>query len=91
MPDEIVESNTTSKDRVWQTFFDGAARMGQREKVIVGAKVVCISPEDDVLPFVYSLTKPCSNNVAEYNAVIIRLQIAEDMRVLKYLEVYGDS
>lgn len=63
--------------------------MIQREKVITGGGIVFISSENDVLPYAYLLTKPCSN-VAEYNALIIRLQIAEEMWV-KYLEVYGDS
>lgn len=32
IPDEIVEANTTSRDGVWQMFFDGIARMGPKGK-----------------------------------------------------------
>ena len=32
----------------------------------------------------------CSNNVAEYNALLIGLQLAHEMGV-RYLETYGDS
>jgi len=34
--------------------------------------------------------KSCSNNVAEYNALLIGIQLAEEIGVKK-LEVYGDS
>jgi len=33
---------------------------------------------------------PCSNNVVEYNALLIGIQIANDIGV-KNLEAYGDS
>ena len=34
--------------------------------------------------------EPCSNNVAEYNALLIGLQLAQQMGVW-YFEAYGDS
>ena len=52
--------------------------------------IVFISQQNLVLPRVFSLTEPCSNNVAEYNALLIGLQVAHEMRV-RYLEAYGDS
>ena len=36
------------------------------------------------------LSEQCSNNVAEYQALIANLQMAFDMKI-SYLEVYGDS
>jgi len=36
------------------------------------------------------LTAPYSNNIAEYNALLIGLQLAHEMRV-RYLEAYGNS
>ena len=45
---------------------------------------------DHVLPRAFSLTESCSNNVAEYNALLIGLQLAHGMEV-RYLEAYGDS
>lgn len=71
-------------------FFDGAVRMSQRRKIIAGAGVEFISLESDVLPYAYSLIEPYSNNVAEYNALIIVLHISEEIG-LKYLEAYGNS
>jgi len=52
--------------------------------------VVFISPENHVLPRAFSLTEPCSNNVAKYNAFLIGLHLAQQMGV-QYLEAYGDS
>lgn len=62
-------------------FFDGAARIGQSGEDIVGVGIGFILLKSDVLPYAYSLIEPCSNNVAEYNALIIGLQIVEEMGV----------
>jgi len=43
-----------------------------------------------VIPRVFSLTEPCSNNVAEYNALLIGMQLADEIGV-KNLEAYSDS
>ena len=71
-------------------FFDGASRIGPKGKIIAGVGVVFISPQNHVLPRAFSLTESCSNNVAEYNALLIGLQLAHEMGV-RYLEAYGDS
>ena len=42
------------------------------------------------IPRAFSLTESCSNNVAEYNALLIGLQLAHGMGV-RYLEAYGNS
>ena len=62
-------------------FFDGASRIGPKGKIVVGVGVVFISPQNHVLPRAFSLTEPCSNNVAEYNALLIGLQLAQEMGV----------
>ena len=49
-----------------------------------------ISPQNYVIPRAFSLTEPCTNNVAEYNALLIGMQLAKEIGV-KYLEAYGDS
>ena len=41
-------------------------------------------------PRAFSLTEPCSNNVAEYNALLIRMQITDEIGV-KNFEAHGDS
>ena len=52
--------------------------------------VVLISPHNHVIPRAFSLTEPCSNNVSEYNTLLIGMQLIEGIGV-KNLEVYGDS
>ena len=71
-------------------FFDGASRIGPKGRIIAGVGVVFISPQNHVLPSVFSLTESYSNNVAEYNALLIGLQLAHEMGV-HYLEAYCDS
>jgi len=84
LPDEVVKvclTQTSFEGQVWQLFFDGASRTGPRGHVIVGAGVVLVSPQNYVIPRTFSLTEPCSNNVAEYNALLIGIQIADDIGV----------
>jgi len=88
--DEVFESNVTSEDEVWQMFFDGASRIGPKGRIITGMGVVFISPQNHILPRAFYLTEACSNNIAEYNALLIGLQLAHGMGV-RYLEAYGDS
>jgi len=60
-------------------FFDSASRTGPTGEIIFGVGVVFVSPENHVLPGVFSLTESCSNNIAEYNALLIGLQLAQQM------------
>ena len=93
LPDEVVEvclTQTAFERQVWQLFFDGASRTSPQGHVIAGVGVVLVSLENYVIPRAFSLTEPCSNNVAEYNALLIGMQIANEIGV-KNLEAYGDS
>ena len=65
-------------------------RTGPQGHVIAGVGIVLISPQNYVIPRAFSLTEPCSNNVVEYNALLIGMQIADEIGV-KNLEAYGDS
>ncbi|XP_019190497.1 PREDICTED: uncharacterized protein LOC109184956 [Ipomoea nil] len=69
----------------WKMYFDGASH---REGA--GAGVVFVTPEGEVLPYSFTLTEQCSNNVAEYQALILGLEIAADMKQLR-INIYGDS
>ncbi|KAI5317506.1 hypothetical protein L3X38_037213 [Prunus dulcis] len=83
LPDEQVFFADVSP--AWMMFFDGSAR-----KDGAGAGVVFVSPERHVLPYSFSLSELCSNNVTEYQALIMGLQMAVEMKISS-LEVYGDS
>ena len=52
--------------------------------------VVLISPHNYIILRAFSLTKSYSNNISEYNALLIEMQLAEEIGV-KNLEAYGDS
>ena len=52
--------------------------------------MVFVLPHNYVLPRAFSFTKSCSSNVAEYSALLIGLQLPQQMGV-QYLEAYGDS
>ncbi|XP_058725772.1 uncharacterized protein LOC131597070 [Vicia villosa] len=55
-----------------------------------GIGAVIISPEGGHTPFTARLCFDCTNNMAEYEACIMGLKAAIDLRI-KFLEVYGDS
>jgi len=43
-----------------------------------------------MIPCAFSLTEMCSNNITEFNALLIEMQLAEEIGV-KNLEAYGNS
>ncbi|XP_021843903.1 uncharacterized protein [Spinacia oleracea] len=69
----------------WEIYFDGASRQDG-----AGAGIVFLSPERHVLTYSFVLTQLCSYNMAEYQALILGLQIAVELE-LKDLDIYGDS
>src|SRR5436853_3416307 len=93
IPDEVAEVHTvqiTLEDQIWQMFFDGASRVNLSRELSAGVGIVLISPQHHVIPRAFTLTKPCSNNVAEYNALLIGMKIAYGLGI-RNLEAYGDS
>ncbi|XP_070049133.1 uncharacterized protein [Nicotiana tomentosiformis] len=69
----------------WKMYFDGAAYRGG-----AGAGVVFFTSQGEVLPYSFTLTQLRSNNVAEYQALILGLEMAVEMKRLQ-LQVFGDS
>ena len=43
-----------------------------------------------MLPYSFTLGELCSNNVVEYQVLVISLQMASEFDI-KYVEVFGDS
>ena len=69
----------------WTMVFDGASNaLGN------GIGAVIISPEGCHTPLTARLCFNCTNNMAEYEACIMGLRAAIDLRI-KYLSVFGDS
>ncbi|XP_050876391.1 uncharacterized protein LOC127080106 [Lathyrus oleraceus] len=69
----------------WTLMFDGASNaLGN------GIGAVITSPTDFHIPSITRLCFKCTNNTTEYEACILGIEAAIDLRV-KILEVYGDS
>nr|XP_009792388.1 PREDICTED: uncharacterized protein LOC104239453 [Nicotiana sylvestris] len=66
-------------------YFDSAAH---REGA--GAGVVFVTSQGEVLPYSFTLTQHCTNNVTEYQALILGLEMAVDMRQFQ-LHIFVDS
>jgi len=93
LSDEITEVNlinTSSEEQVWQLFFDRASRTSPEGNIVTGVGVVLISPHNYVIPRAFSLMESYSNNILEYNTLLIGMQLAEEIGV-KNFEAYGDS
>ncbi|ONK60678.1 uncharacterized protein A4U43_C08F21380 [Asparagus officinalis] len=52
--------------------------------------MVLVSPQNHVLFRAFSLTEPCTNNMAEYNALLIGLDFTKELGA-SHLEAYSDS
>ncbi|XP_050878398.1 uncharacterized protein LOC127082202 [Lathyrus oleraceus] len=67
----------------WTLMFDGASNaIGHR------VWVVLMSPKNFHLPFTVKLCFTCTNDMVQYEACILGLEEAIDLRI-KFLEVYG--
>ena len=73
------------KDKVWYMYFDGASSSHGK-----GAGVVLRSPLGHILKFAYRLEFEATNNVAEYEAILLGLELAKALKV-KLLSIKGDS
>ncbi|PKI47330.1 hypothetical protein CRG98_032281 [Punica granatum] len=83
--EEILQINGEEEVTGWKMYFDGAVNSTGS-----GISAVLISPEGRHFPVAAKIDFPCTNNIAEYEACILGLQAAIDLKV-KELEVFGDS
>jgi ribonuclease HI len=72
-------------NEIWKMYFDGSS-----SKEGSGAGIVLISPSKEVVSLSYKLEFETTNNIAEYEALVLGLRAAKDMAIDK-LEVFGDS
>ncbi|XP_071905968.1 uncharacterized protein [Coffea arabica] len=85
LTDELLDEEVFMVKSRWSMYFAGAAHCNR-----AGAGIVFYTSETDILPYSFTLTHRCSNNVAEYQALILGLETVVDMKQL-HLRVYGDS
>jgi ribonuclease HI len=70
---------------VWKMFFDGAS-----SSIGAGAGVVFISPSQETISLSYKLEFEVTNNVAEYEALVLGLRAAKEMGI-REMAVFGDA
>jgi ribonuclease HI len=70
---------------IWKMFFDGAS-----SKEGVGARVVVVSTCQETIPLSYKLEFEATNNVGEYEALVLGLRAAKDMGI-EELSIFGDT
>ncbi|XP_074297443.1 uncharacterized protein LOC141628169 [Silene latifolia] len=69
----------------WQMYFNRATRQDG-----AGAGVVFVTSQNHLMPYAFTLTQLCTNNMAEYQALILGLQMAIEIGV-RDMDIYGDS
>jgi ribonuclease HI len=79
------QSLTDQQNKVWKMYFDGSS-----SKEGYGAGIVLISPAQEVITLSYKLEFETTNNIAEYEALVLGLRAAKDMAI-DSLVVFGDS
>ncbi|XP_058768442.1 uncharacterized protein LOC131642186 [Vicia villosa] len=72
-------------ESLWGLIFDGAVNAYGR-----GIGEIIVMPLGSHIPFTARLMFGCTSNIAEYEACIMGLEEAIDLRI-KILDVYGDS
>jgi len=82
---QIVQAEEEQGSQVWEMFFDGAC---SRETAGVG--VVLISPKQESTQLSFKLAFQVTNNIAEYEALLLGLNAAKD-RGIKNIKVFGDA
>ena len=69
----------------WKLYFDGATNSARN-----GVGAVLVSPKGQQIPISVKLNFDCTNNVTEYEACIVGLQVALEFHAYD-LSVFGDS
>lgn len=83
---EFIDSEIVNVEaKTWQLYFDGSyTQHGSGEGILL------ITPQGSTIPKSYKLLFPCTNNIAEYEALVIGIKLALEWKVTE-LQVYGDS
>jgi len=83
--DEPLLGEGPDPESKWGMIFDGAVNVYGS-----GIGAIIITPRGTHIPFSAKLTFDCTNNIAEYEACIMGIEEAIDLRI-KNLDIYGDS
>jgi ribonuclease HI len=70
---------------VWKMFFDGASSMEG-----AGARVFFVSPTQETISLSYKLEFETTNNVAEYEALVLGLRATKNIGI-EEIKMFGDA
>ena len=82
---EIKADAKIEQGDLWSMFFDGSC-----SKDGSGVGIFLISPAGTTYKFSFTLSSPCTNNIVEYEALLLGLRLAHKYGI-KCLKVVGDS
>ncbi|GAU37187.1 hypothetical protein TSUD_30520 [Trifolium subterraneum] len=83
--DEPVFGEGPDPESKWGLIFDGAVNVYG-----IGIGAIIVTPKGAHIPFTARLQFECTNNIAEYEACIMGIEEAIDLRI-KNIDIYGDS
>ncbi|GAU46436.1 hypothetical protein TSUD_91540 [Trifolium subterraneum] len=83
--DEPVFGEGPDPESQWGLIFDGAVNLYGS-----GIGAIIVTPKGAHIPFTARLQFECTNNIAEYEACIMGIEDAIDLRI-KNIDIYGDS
>ncbi|GAU10109.1 hypothetical protein TSUD_418490 [Trifolium subterraneum] len=83
--DEPVFGEGPDPESQWGLIFDGAVNLYGS-----GIGAIIVTPKGAHIPFTARLQFECTNNIAEYEACIMDIEEAIDLRI-KNIDIYGDS
>jgi ribonuclease HI len=75
---------TGQQNKVWKMYFNGSS-----SKEGSGVGILLISPLEEVITLSYRMEFETTNNIAEYEALVLGLRVAKDMAI-DFLVVFGD-
>ncbi|XP_074293723.1 uncharacterized protein LOC141620863 [Silene latifolia] len=91
---QIGKFEMTSREKkfsMWTSYLHGKCTLTVfARKDGAGAGVVFVTPQNHLMPYSFTLTQLCSNNMAEYQALILGLQMAIEIGV-RDMDINGDS
>ncbi|KAM0879176.1 hypothetical protein ACQ4PT_034415 [Festuca glaucescens] len=84
--EEHQQQPSASESKHWTIYFDGSKNLEG-----AGVGIVLTSPKGDTMRYVLQLQfEPCTNNVAEYEALLHGMRVAKEMGATR-LRRFGDS
>lgn len=80
-----ADKNKKSEEKISKMFFDGSF-----SKEGLGTRVVLIWPSNETISLSYKLDFETTNNIEEYQALVLGLRVAKYLKILS-IHVFGDS